>query len=365
MLIKEIDSSILEKFRKGTVIPAMPLALNEKREFDQPSQEALTRYYMDAGAGGIAVGVHSTQFAIREHGLFERVLTCVSNAADDWSQKTGNKIFKISGACGKTDQAVNEATFALQAGYHAAMLSLVAMKEAGLSAMIDHCAKVAEVMPLVGFYLQAAVGGPDLPYPFWKQFMKIPNVVGIKIAPFNRYKTFDVVRALCEAGKESEITLYTGNDDTIVNDLITGYKISVNGSYKKVHIKGGLLGHWCVWTRKAVMLLDEIHTLIEDDKPIPGELLTRGMEITDCNAVFFDAAHHFAGCIPGIHEVLRRQGLLKGTWCLDPHEVLSPGQSDEISRVYAAYPHLNDDDFIKSNLPKWHSPPPLKVMSLK
>ena len=355
MKINDIDKSILDKFRKGTVIPAMPLALNEYREFDQPAQEVLTRYYMDAGAGGLAVGVHSTQFAIREHGLFEKVLSCVSVTADRWSEKTGNRIFKVAGACGKTAQAVAEAEFAKETGYHAAMLSLVAVKDAGIPAMIDHCAKVAEVTPLIGFYLQSAVGGPALPYSFWKELMKIPNVVGIKIAPFNRYKTFDVFRALCEAEKENEITLYTGNDDTIVADLLTEYKIHVNGAYQKVRFKGGLLGHWCVWTQKAVRLLHEIHTLIDSGKDIPPELLTRAMEITDCNAAFFDAAHNFAGCIPGIHEVLRRQGLMKGTYCLDPNEQLSPGQSDEISRVYKAYPHLNDDEFVKSGIEKWRS----------
>ena len=353
MKIAAIENSILDKFRKGTVIPAMPLALTERCEFDRNAQQALTRYYMDAGAGGIAVGVHSTQFAIREHGLFETVLSCVSDAADQWCQKTGNAVLKISGACGKTPQAITEAKFAAKTGYHAVLLSLSAMKDTGISAMLDHCAGVAEVMPLVGFYLQSAVGGPELPYQFWKEFVKIPNVLGIKIAPFNRYKTFDVVRALCDAGKENDITLYSGNDDNIVPDLMTEYRIRTNGALKKVRIKGGLLGHWCVWTRKAVLLLDGIHALIESGKDIPSEWLTQGMEITDCNAAFFDAANNFAGCIPGIHEVLHRQGLLKGIWCLDPHEVLSPGQSDEISRVYKAYPHLNDDDFVKAGLEKW------------
>ena len=353
MKISDIDNVILEKFRKGTVIPAMPLALTEDRQFDQPAQEVLTRYYMDAGAGGIAVGVHSTQFAIREHGLFEKVLSCVSATADRWSQKNGHAILKVSGACGKTSQAVAEAEYAVKNGYHATLLSLAAMKDARISAMIDHCAKVAEVAPLIGFYLQSAVGGPELSYQFWKEFMQIPNVLGVKIAPFNRYKTFDVVRALCEAGKENDITLYTGNDDNIVPDLITEYKIRTDGGYKKVRIKGGLLGHWCVWTQKAVALLEEIHALVENGRDIPCELLTRGMEITDCNAVLFDAANNFEGCIPGIHEVLRRQGLLKGTWCLDPNEVLSPNQSEEISRVYKAYPHLNDDAFVKANLEKW------------
>jgi dihydrodipicolinate synthase/N-acetylneuraminate lyase len=353
MKIKDIDSAVLEKFRKGTVIPAMPLALTEKRTFDRAAQEALTRYYMDAGVGGIAVGVHSTQFAIREHGLFETVLSCVSETADLWRKKTGNAILKVSGACGKTDQAVAEAEFALQAGYQAALLSLAAMKDAGISAMLDHCAKVAERIPLIGFYLQTAVGGPELPYMFWRQFVEIPNVLGIKIAPFNRYKTFDVARALCEAGKENDITLYTGNDDSIVPDLLTEYNIKVGGCYKRVRIRGGLLGHWCVWTRKAVALLDEIHATVESGRDILGELMTRGMEITDCNAAFFDAANNFSGCIPGIHEVLRRQGLLQGIWCLDPDETLSPGQSDEIARVYRAYPHLNDDGFIKEGLQKW------------
>jgi len=355
MKITDIDSIVLDKFRKGTVIPAMPLALTERCTFDQKAQEMLTRYYMDAGAGGMAVGVHSTQFAIREHGLFEKVISCVSNAIDQWGEKTGNKIFKIAGACGKTAQAVAETEFARKAGYHAIMLSLAAMRDTGIPAMIDHCVSVAEQMPMIGFYLQPAVGGPTLPYSFWKEFMKIPNVVGIKLAPFNRYKTFDVVRALCEAGKEDEITLYTGNDDSIVFDLITNFRIKVNGVDNTVRIKGGLLGHWSVWTRKAVLLLEEIHTLIEGGQRIPNELLTRGMEITDCNAAFFDAANNFAGCIPGIHEVLRRQGLLKGIRCLDPNEQLSPGQDDEISRVYRAYPHLNDDDFVRERLNKWIS----------
>ncbi len=335
------------------VIPAMPLALTANHEFDRQAQEALARYYMDAGAGGIAAGVHSTQFAIREHGLYETVLICVAHAIVDWSFKTDKSILTIAGVCGKTRQAVEEALTAKDIGYHAVMLSLSAMKGESLSAMIDHCAQVAEVMPLIGFYLQSAVGGPDLPYTFWRQFVQIPNVMGIKIAPFNRYKTLDVVRALCEAEKEKTITLYTGNDDAIVPDLITEYKVKVNGKYKKVRIKGGLLGHWSVWTKKAVELLDEIHTLIETGQAIPCELLSRGVQITDCNAAFFDAANNFSGCIPGIHEVLCRQGLIKGNWCLDPAETLSAGQSEEIERVSKSYPHLNDDKFVKANLNRW------------
>ena len=340
MKISDIDEAIIANFRSGTVIPAMPLALTEERKIDVETQQVLARYYLDAGVGGIAVGVHTTQFAIRQHGLFEPVLLCVSDAIDDWSRATGRKILKIAGVCGGTAQATKEAEFAVRAGYHAALLSLAALKGSTTTEIINHCKKIAGIMPVIGFYLQPAVGGMDLSYSFWKEFMQIPNVLGIKIAPFNRYKTLDVVRALCDADKENDITLYTGNDDNIVVDLLTEYKIQSNGREKKVRIKGGLLGHWCVWTQKAVELLREIHEIIENGKDIPKELLTRSVEITDCNAAFFDAANDFAGCIPGLHEVLRRQGLLKGLWCLDENEVLSPGQSEEITRVYEAYPHL-------------------------
>ena len=353
MRITDIYPSVLTNFRKGTVIPAMPLALTEERKFDAHYQRVLTNYYLDAGVGGIAVGVHSTQFAIRQHGLFEPVLSCVSETIDQWSKKTGKKVLKIAGVCGLAQQATSEANFAKRAGYQAVLLSLSALKDATFVEIINHCKQIAEIMPVIGFYLQPAVGGMVLPYSFWKEFVQIPNILGIKIAPFNRYKTFDVVRALCDAGREDDITLYTGNDDNIVLDLLTEYKIQSNGKEKKIRIKGGLLGHWCVWTQKAVTLLDEIHKLIESGKDIPKELLIRSIEITDSNAAFFDAANEFAGCISGLHEVLRRQGLMKGIWCLDKDEVLSPGQSKEITRVYEAYPHLNDDDFIRANLHKW------------
>ncbi len=353
MKIVDINIDIVKNFREGLVIPAMPLALTSDRTFDRKSQQLLTRYYLEAGVGGIAVGVHSTQFEIRQHGLFEPVLCCVSETMDQWSEKNGKKIIKVAGICGKTEQAIKEAEFAIQAGYHAGLLSLSALKDATIPQIIKHCKTIAEHIPIIGFYLQPAVGGMALPYEFWKEFVQLPNVLGIKIAPFNRYKTFDVVRALCDANKENEITLYTGNDDNIVMDLITEYKIQSAGQIKKVRIKGGLLGHWCVWTQKAVTLLGEIKQLIASGKEIPNELLTRSIEITDSNAAFFDAANDFAGCIPGLHEVLRRQGIMKGLWCLDENEVLSPGQSDEITRVYKAYPHLNDDDFICNNIANW------------
>ncbi len=357
MKINQLDKGLVENLRRGMVIPAMPLALNEKREFDLKYQRALVRYYIDAGAGGIAVGVHTTQFEIRdpEVGLFERVLEVCGDFIDNHAERRNKKIMKIAGVCGKTGQAVNEAEFALSKGYHACLLSLSAMKDATEDEMVLHCRRVAEVMPVIGFYLQPSVGGRILPFSFWRKFAEIDNVIAIKMAPFNRYQTIDVVRAVCEAGKENEITLYTGNDDNIVNDLLTEYRFMTDAGEKRVRIKGGLLGHWCCWTQKAVELLGEIHGVVAQGGAVPAELLTRNIQVTDVNAAFFDPAHGFAGCIPGVHEVLRRQGLLPGTWCLNPHEVLSPGQSEDIDRVYAAYPHLNDDEFIKSHLEEWLS----------
>ncbi len=353
--ITDINPKVLSAVREGAVIPAQPLALDENRRFVPKYQRALCRYYIDSGAGGIAVGVHSTQFEIRnpEIGLFEPVLSQTSQAIDDWCIKTGRSILKIAGVCGKTAQARYEAEFALKNGYDACLLSLSALKDSTIDEMIGHCRAVAGIMPVIGFYLQPSVGGRILPHEFWREFMEIDNILAVKMAPFNRYQTLDVVRALAESGRENEITLYTGNDDNIVMDLLTEYKIHTAAGEKLIRIKGGLLGHWCVWTQKAVELLNEIHGIIATDKKVPAEMLSRNIEVTDCNAAFFDPAHYFAGCIPGIHEVLRRQGLLPGTWCLNPAEVLSPGQSEEIDRVYRAYPHLNDDVFVKANLDKW------------
>lgn len=353
--IKDIDSAVLSSFRNGVVIPAQPLALDKNRKFVPKYQRALCRYYIDAGAGGIAVGVHSTQFEIRDPkiGLFEPVLSQTSKFIDEWCESKNRKILKVAGVCGKTEQALYEANFAADNGYDACLLSLAALKDCTVQQMLAHCEKISEVMPVIGFYLQPSVGGKILPYDFWRGFMDIENVLAVKMAPFNRYQTFDVVRALAESGREKEITLYTGNDDNIVIDLISEYRIRVGNKVKRIRIKGGLLGHWCVWTKKAVGLLDELHALLDSGKDIPGEILSRNIEVTDSNAAFFDTANRFAGCIPGIHEVLRRQGLLLGTWCLNPKEVLSPGQSGEIDRVYKSYPHLNDDAFVKKNLRKW------------
>lgn len=353
MQIKELDQSIIDNFRQGTVIPAMPLALNENREFSPWHQRALTRYYIDAGAGGIAVGVHSTQFEIRDPkvGLFELVLDAVSGYIDEWCKKRNCNILKVAGVCGKTAQAIAEAEFAVNRGYHAVLLSLAAFKHATDMAMLEHCRTIAKIIPVIGFYLQPSVGGRILSYSFWREFAEIDNILGIKLAPFNRYQTFDVVRSVAESGKV--ITFYTGNDDNIVNDLLTEYNIRTTSGEKRIRIKGGLLGHWCVWTKKAVELLNKIQGIIASGDAIPMEMLTLNVEITDSNAVVFDAANKFAGCIPGIHEVLRRNKLLLGTWCLNPAEVLSPGQSEELDRIYSSYPHLNDDAFIAENLKVW------------
>ncbi|MDD5705870.1 MAG: dihydrodipicolinate synthase family protein [Kiritimatiellae bacterium] len=337
-------------------IPAVPLALcDDGRTLDTLHQTALVRYYIDAGAGGIAVAVHSTQFEIRDPdiALFEPVLALASRTCDEYGSRQGRRLLKIAGVCGKTPQAKAEASIAVKLGYHAALLSLGAWSDAGEDELIRHCRAVAAIMPVFGFYLQTSVGGRALPYSFWRRFAEIENVIGIKMAPFNRYQTFDVVRAVCDAGREKETVLYTGNDDNIVNDLLTEYAIQTATGERRVRIAGGLLGHWSVWTQKSVELLEEVKRVRSGNGPIPAALLTRAVEITDANAAFFDAANKFNGCIPGIHEVLRRQGLMGGIRCLNPKETLSPGQAAEIDRVYRSYPHLNDDDFVKANLAKW------------
>lgn len=355
MKINQIPENILKEVRRGTVIPAMPLALDANRKFDEKHQGAIAKYYIDAGVGGIAVGVHSTQFEIRDPkiNLFKPVLQHTIDTIDSYASKQGRAILKIAGVCGKTPQAIQEAEFAVGAGFHACLLSVAALKEEPIDAIVQHCKTVAGIMPIIGFYLQPAVGGRVLSYGFWRKFAEIENILAIKMAPFNRYQTFDVIRAVCEAGRENDITLYTGNDDNIVIDLLTEYKIATSKGVKKVRIKGGLLGHFCVWTKSAVDLLKEVHAITENNLPVPQSLLTKAVEVTDCNAALFDTANAFAGCIPGIHEILRRQGLMKGIWCLNPHEILSMGQAEELDRVCKAYPHLIDDDFIRANLAKW------------
>src|SRR5436190_7639485 len=337
-------AAVLSALRDGLVIPAHPLALTGQRKLNEQRQRALTRYYHAAGAGGIAVGVHTTQFAIREpkHGLFKPVLQLASETIAACDARTSRQTFLIAGICGPTPQAVREAEIARDLGFHAGLLSLAALKSESDNELISHCDSVAKVIPLVGFYLQPAAGGRLLPRSFWRRFVEIPNVVAIKIAPFNRYQTLDVVRAVAESGRAEDIVLYTGNDDNIVADLLTEFRVPVGEVEAKVRIVGGLLGHWACWTKRAVELLDGIRE-VRRHSHLPAELLMLGAQITDSNAALFDAANGFAGCIPGIHEVLRRQGLLEGTWCLDETEQLSPNQKEEIDRLGCAYPHLNDD----------------------
>ena len=349
-----MDEKVARALQRGVVIPASPLALTEARRFDERRQRALWRYYVAAGAGGLAVGVHTTQFAIRDPavGLFQPVLALAAEELARADAGRDEPLVRIAGVCGATAQAVAEASLARDLGYHAGLLSLAALAHADDDALIDHCRTVAETIPLVGFYLQPAVGGRVLGQPFWRRFAEIDNVVAIKMAPFNRYYTLDVVRAVAEAGRD-DIALYTGNDDNIVVDLLTGYRFRVAGRWVERRIVGGLLGHWAVWTHRAAELLADCHAAVAAGGPIPRELLRRNVEVTDANAAFFDAANGFAGCIAGLHEVLCRQGLLAGTWCIDPGEALSGGQAAEIDRVYAAYPHLNDDDFVAEHLDEW------------
>ena len=333
--------SVHQHLREGQVIPAHPLALNAARKLDERRQRGLTRYYIDAGAGGVAVGVHTTQFAIRDPaiGLYRTVLELAVDEANT-ARKTSRPFAMIAGVCGHPPQALAEAELAASLGYHAGLLSLGGWREETEAAMIEHCRAVAEVIPLFGFYLQPAVGGRVLSYDFWRRFSEIPNVWAIKIAPFNRYQTFDVVRAVVEAGRD-DIALYTGNDDNIVADLLTPYPIDVGGTPVQRWIDGGLLGQWAVWTRGAVRLLERIKGARECGS-IDSSLLSLGAALTDANAAVFDAANAFRGCIPGIHEVLRRDRLLDGIWCLDPHETLSPGQGENITRVTRSYPELTD-----------------------
>lgn len=345
----EILGNIVELLRRGTVIPAHPLALDANRTLDTRRQRALTRYYLDAGSGGLAVGVHSTQFAIREVGLYEQVLELASATMDDWSDRP---LIKIGGLAGPTEQAVTEAKTAVRLGYHAGLLSLAAMRESDVDTLITHCRLVADEIPLIGFYLQPAVGGMRLNSEFWRRFAEIDNVIAIKAAPFNRYATLDVVRGIVEARAEDRVTLYTGNDDHILLDLLAPFSVMRDGSEIRVRAKGGLLGHWSVWTKPAVELLARIHSAIEGDF-VDGDLLAMDSKITDCNSAVFDVANGFAGCIAGCHEVLRRQGLLEGIWCLDPDETLSPGQAEALDRVSAAWPELTDDDFVAANLERW------------
>jgi len=345
----DIPSDVMQLLREGTVIPAHPLALDARRRLDLRRQRALSRYYLDAGAGGLAVGVHTTQFAIREAGLYEPVLSLAMEQAQKWVQRP---VVMIAGLSGRTEQAREEAVIARSLGYHAGLLSLAPLARASEDEQIAHCRALAKEIPLVGFYLQTAVGGPVLAPSFWRRFAEIENVVAIKMAPFHRYRTLDVLRGVALARAEDRITLYTGNDDHIVLDLLQPFALRRGDEAVTLRIRGGLLGHWSVWTQQAVTYFRRIKTEAAGDS-VSAALLALDSQVTDANSAFFDVANDFAGCIAGCHEVLRRQGLLEGVWCLDPEEGLSPGQAQEIDRVYSDYPHLNDDAFVRANLERW------------
>lgn len=348
-----MDAQIKELLHSGTVIPAHPLALTADRTLDEARQRLLTRYYMASGAGGIAIGVHTTQFQIRDPkiGLYKKVLQL---AIEEIQLAALDRPFvKVAGVSGSTEQAVYEAKICVDLGYDIVLVSTNGLGDWSEEALLERTRKIAEVIPVFGFYLQPAVGGRVLSFDFWKAFAEIANVYAIKMAPFNRYQTLDVVRAVCESSRRDEIALYTGNDDNIVNDLLTKYSFKVNGTTVNKEIVGGLLGHWAVWTKKAVEQLNTIKLAKEKKTGIPQELLTLNVAVTDSNAAFFDAANSFHGCIAGLHEVLVRQEILKGIWCLDENEGLSLGQKQEIERVYKDYPELNDDSFVLENLDKW------------
>lgn len=344
----------LDLLRKGTVIPAIPLVLDENRKFDEANQRRLVRYYLAAGVGGVAVAVHTTQFEIRlpEINLLAPVMKATAEEIDTFEAETGKTVIRIAGACGPATQAVAEAKLAKSLGFDAVLLSPGGLPDASMDELLRRTEAVAAEMPVIGFYLQPAVGGRKLPFTYWKALAEIDNVVAVKSAPFNRYQTLDLVRGVAMSDRSDQVALYTGNDDNIVVDLLTPFVFEKDGKRIEKHFAGGLLGHWSVWTNTVVKYFD---TIVKARKSgsIPPALLTLAAEITDCNGVVFDVEHDFAGCIPGVHEVLRREGLMPGTWCLNPGEVLSPGQSEEITRVWEMYPHLNDDAFTRENKQLW------------
>lgn len=345
-----LDATAYAILQRGVVIPAHPLALTQQRKLDERHQRALTRYYCEAGAGGIAVGVHTTQFAIRDPqaGLYKPVLELAISTAREFERATNRRIIKVAGICGNTPQAVLEAEFARESGYDIGLLSLAAMPNASTEGLIQHCRTVGQAISLFGFYLQPTVGGRVLNYEFWRKFCEIDSVAAIKVAPFNRYQTMNVIRAVADSGR-TDIALYTGNDDNIIPDLVTGFRL--NG--RIFHFAGGLLGQWAVWTKRAVELLCDVQACRTGQTKCAIDILANSAALTDANAALFDVRNNFHGCIAGLHEILRRQGLLAGRWCLDPDEDLSPGQLEEIDRICASYPELNDDDFVEANLDHW------------
>ena len=339
---------------QGTVIPAIPLVLDEQRRFSPTLQRRLIRYYLSCGVGGLAVAVHTTQFEIRkpEFSLFEPVLSLAAEEISKYEEETGTTIIRIAGVCGESEQACREAETAKRLGYDAVLLSPGGLAHLSEESLVRRTQDVAAIIPVIGFYLQTACGGRRLSFDYWRATADIPNVVAMKCASFNRYQSIDLVRGVAFSSRRDNIALYTGNDDNIVADLLTPYCFNVGGTNVTLRFVGGLLGHWSVWTKRVVELFAELRQY-QDGRDIPARLLSKGVAVTDCNGAFFDVANHFSGCIPGVHEVLRRQGLMPGTWCLNPEEVLSPGQTEEIDRVYAMYPQLCDDGYVQNGLSQW------------
>jgi len=353
-----LDSLIVNQLRSGCVIPAHPLALQSDNRIDERHQRALTRYYLAAGAGGLAVGVHTTQFAIHESkiGLYRPVLELAIETARQFTAPAARREpIMIAGIVGDTKQALEEAHVARQLGYHLGLLSLTALKGKSIDELIDHSRRVAEVIPIMGFYLQETISKMTLPGEFWQKFVTIPNVLAIKIAPFNRYQTLDVLEAVACSGRADEVAIYTGNDDNIILDLLTRHEFNIGGRPVSLRIVGGLLGQWACWTKKAVEHLVRIKAIRENNTPVPHDLLTLAGQLTLANKAIFDAENQFRGCISGISYVLKQQGLLKDINTLDPDERLSPGQAERIDRIIRDYPHLTDDDFVKENLHEWLS----------
>ncbi|MGL1890521.1 MAG: dihydrodipicolinate synthase family protein [Spirochaetaceae bacterium] len=344
-------TNIQKILKKGIVIPAMPLALTKDLQFDEKRQRVLVRYYLDAGAGGIAAAVHTTQFEIRDYPeIFNLFLEVVMNEIQKFEYRHGVEIVKVAGLCGKTEQAKKEAQLIKSLGYDLGLVSPTSFTSA--NELAEHYYEIGEIIPIIGFYLQPAIGGPELSYNFWMDVLVDKNLIAIKVAPFNRYKTIDVLRAVNDSGRSQDLILYTGNDDSIVIDLITPYVLTTESGDVELNFSGGLLGHWCVWTKKAVELLDEIKKA-KESRFIPRDLLIKAQQITDTNAAFFDAANGFKGCIAGLHEVLRRQGIFDEINCFNPNGELSGGQMEEIDRVYNTYPELNDDQFVRENIKVW------------
>ncbi len=354
-----LDLNIIDTLRSGCVIPAHPLALKSDRKLDERRQKALTRYYLASGAGGLAVGVHTTQFAIHDPkiGLYQPVLDLAIETAQQSVVSTDcREPIMIAGIVGDTDHAVKEARLAQDLGYHLGLLSLTALRGKSIDELVDHAGEVARIIPVMGFYLQEVISQMVLPVEFWRKLVEIPNVLAIKIAPFNRYQTLDVLEAVAHSGRSDEIALYTGNDDNIISDLLTQYEFNVNGRLVSLGIVGGLLGQWACWTKRAVEYFTRIKTIRESNTSVPQQMLTLANQLTLANKAIFDADNYFAGCIPGISYVLKQQGLLEELRTLNPDEQLSPGQADKIDRLSRDYPHLTDDDFVKDNLHKWLLP---------